>query len=99
MKTAHTLGLSDIEFYTGDLVDLPARERRSELERLGDAARIAAKLRIAIGAAGGLDFANVREILVAAPVAERIVVGRALIARAMLVGIDRAVRDFRNQLA
>ena len=98
VKKAHTMGLSDIEFYTGDLLDLPGRERRSELERLADAARIAAKLRIAIGVGGGMDFANVEDILLAAPAAERVVVGRALIARALLVGIDRAIRDFRNQL-
>ena len=99
VKTAHTLGLSDVEFYSGDLLDLPGKERQVELEGLGDAARIAAKLRIAMGVAGGLDFLNVGEILLAAPVADRIVVGRALIARAMLVGIDCAVRDFRNRLA
>ena len=99
VKTAHTLGLSDVEFYTGDLLDLPGKERQAELEGLGDAARIAAKLHIAMGVAGGLDFANVGEVLLAAPVAGRVVVGRALIARAMLVGIDCAVRDFRNRLA
>jgi pyridoxine 5-phosphate synthase len=98
VKAAHTLGLVGIELYTGDLLDLPSRERGAELERLGDAARLAAKLRIAVGVGGGVDFANVEEIRAAAPVAERMAVGRALIGRAMLVGIDRSVRDFRSQL-
>jgi len=98
VKAAHTLGLQSIELYTGDVLDLPHSERGPELERLGDAARLAAKLRITVGLAGGIDFANVSEIQAIAPVAGCIVVGRSVMGRAVLVGIDRAVRDFRNQL-
>ena len=98
VKAAHTLGLRSVELYTGDLLDLPRRERAAELESLGDAARIAAKLRMSVGLGGGLDFANVGEIQAVAPVARTLTVGRALLGRAMLVGIDRAVRDFRSQL-
>jgi pyridoxine 5'-phosphate synthase PdxJ len=36
--------------------------------------------------------------LAAAPVAERVCVGRAFVARAALVGIERAVRDFRERI-
>ena len=94
VKAAHGLGVAAVELFTGATVDLPASERRPELERLGDAARLASKLRLWVGVGGGLDYRSVGEVLAAAPVAERVVVGRAVVSRSLLVGIDRAVRDF-----
>lgn len=100
VKAVHGLGIRNVEFFTGAIVDLPEAERRAELERLGDAARIASKLRIGeIGLGGALDFHRTAEVLLAAPVANTVVAGRALVARAFLTGIDRAVRDFRELVA
>jgi pyridoxine 5'-phosphate synthase PdxJ len=61
--------------------------------------RLAAKLRLAIGIGGGLGFRGLRELLDAAPAVESVAIGRAAIARALLVGIDRSVRDLRALLA
>ena len=44
-----------------------AAERRAALEQLGDAARLAAKLRLEVGLGGGLGFRTLREVLEAAP--------------------------------
>jgi pyridoxine 5-phosphate synthase len=96
VKAVHAEGVGGVEFFTGAIVDLPATERRRELERLADAVRLAAKLRLAIGLGGGLGYRTLREVLEAAPAAERVVVGRAALARAMLVGLDRALRDLRG---
>ena len=87
-------GVGAIELFTGATVDLPASERAPELERLDDAARLASKLRLPVGVGGSLDYVTLDEVLEAAPVADRIVVGRAVISRALLVGVDRAARDF-----
>jgi pyridoxine 5-phosphate synthase len=94
VKAAHGLGVAAVELFTTLTVDLPPSERRPELERLGDCARLASKLHLSVGVAGGLDYRTVSEVLEAAPVTDRVVVGRALIARSLLVGIDRAARDF-----
>ncbi len=99
VKTAHANGLSQVELYTGALVDLPPAERRSALKQLGDAARLAAKLQLGLGLAGGLGYRTLPEVVQAAPVAERIAVGRAALTRAVLVGLDRALRDLRALLA
>ena len=98
VKAAHGLGIRAVELFTGATVDLPTAERRQELESLGDAARLAAKLRLEVGIGGGLDYTRVREVLAAAPACERVACGRALVTRALLVGLDRAVRDFRSLL-
>jgi pyridoxine 5-phosphate synthase len=99
VKRAHGLGVPAVEFHTGAIVDLPASERRGELERLGDAVRLAAKLRLAIGLAGGLGYRRLPEVLESSPAAEWVVVGRAFLARSLLVGMDRAARDLRELLA
>ncbi|MEE2673337.1 MAG: pyridoxine 5'-phosphate synthase [Myxococcota bacterium] len=94
VKAAHGLGVQTIELFTGATVDLPGAERQGRLEGLADAARLAAKLRMTVGIGGGLDYRSVSEVLSVAPAVARVSVGRALLARALLVGMDRAARDF-----
>jgi pyridoxine 5-phosphate synthase len=95
VKRAHAEGLTRVELYTGALTDLPTAERRAALAQLSDAARLAAKLGIEVGVSGGLGYRSLREVLEAAPAAERVAVGRAALARALLVGLDQALRDLR----
>jgi hypothetical protein len=51
-----------------------------------------------VGVAGSLGLRDLAGVLAAAPVAERVCVGRAFVARAQLLGVERAVRDFRERL-
>jgi len=95
VKAAHGEGVNGVEIYTGAIVDLPPGDRVRELERLGDAARLASKLRLHISAAGGLGYRSVRELIEYAPVVGAVAVGRAAVARAVLVGLERALRDLR----
>ena len=96
---AHAEGAVGVEFFTGGIVDLPGAERAAELEHLSDAVRMASKLRLVIALGGGLGYRSLRQVLAAAPAAQRVVVGRAALARAVLVGLDRAVRDLRDLVA
>jgi pyridoxine 5-phosphate synthase len=98
VKAAHAADLTALEFFTGALADLPVAERRAGLERLTDATRLAAKLRLSVGIGGGLGLHSLDGVLAAAPVIQRVAVGRSLISRAILLGLDRAVRDFRERL-
>ncbi len=95
VKAAHGYQIESVELFTGAIADLPPAERRSELEGLGDAVRLASKLRMAVGVGGGLGFRSVSHVLDAAPAVEGVAVGRAALTRAMLVGLDRALRDLR----
>ncbi len=96
VKAAHAADLEAVDLYTGSVVDLPAAERAGAAETLGDAARLAAKLRLGVGLSGGLGFRSLGWLLPALPSVQRIAVGRAFAARALLVGIDRAIRDLRQ---
>lgn len=98
VKEAHSVGAGGVELYTGALVDLPASERRRALSQLGDAARLASKLRLDLGLGGGLGYRSLPEVVQAAAAAERVAVGRAALTRALLVGLDRALRDLRALL-
>lgn len=99
VKAAHAAEIRRIDLFTGGIVDLPEPARSEKLERLGDAVRLAAKLRVGVGLSGGLDFRNLPEVLAGSAAIERVAVGRAAIARALLVGLDRALRDLRALLA
>jgi pyridoxine 5-phosphate synthase len=61
---------------------------------ISDSARLAAKLQVTVSVGGGLDYRSISEVLQMAPSASRVSVGRAVLARSLLVGLDRAVRDF-----
>ena len=62
-------------------------------------ARLASKLQLGLGLAGGLGYRTLPEVIQAAPAAERVAVGRAALTRALLVGLDRALRDLRALVA
>ena len=98
VKAAHAADVEGVDLYTGALVDLPAAERRTAAETLGDAARLAHKLRLGVGLTGGLGFRSLGWLVPATPGVQRVCVGRAFSARALLVGVDRAVRDLRDAI-
>ncbi len=99
LKAVHAEDVTAVEFHTARVVDLPGPERAAALERLSDAVKLAAKLGFAVGLGGGLGYRNLPEMLQAAPAAEWVAVGRAALARALLVGLDRALRDLRALLS
>lgn len=99
VKAAHAADLRAVELFTGHLAELPDAHRAPLLERLEDAARLAAKLQLQVSLGGGLDERSGAGIAARVPTAQRIAVGRAFVARALLVGAERAVRELRERLA
>jgi pyridoxine 5-phosphate synthase len=95
VKAAHEERATGVELHTAAILDLPEAERKAELESLADAVRLAAKLRLRIGIGGGLGYGTVSEVLDGVPATEYVAVGRAAISRALLVGLDRAIRDLK----
>jgi pyridoxine 5'-phosphate synthase PdxJ len=98
VKAARGVEALAVELATAALVDLPPRERRDAYTTLGDAARLAAKLRVSAGAGGGLDLAALGAVLESAPSLEWVSAGRGLVERALLVGLERSVRDWRERI-
>jgi len=69
-----------------------------EAEKVAQAARTAAKLGLRVLAGHGLDYRNVGRI-VAIPEIEELNIGHAIVARAALAGMERAVREMKALLA
>ena len=72
-------------------------ERRAEAMRLGDAAARAHRLKMDVAVGGELDLAAVEELARFAAINE-FQVGHACIARALLIGVENAVRDFSSAI-
>lgn len=82
-----------VEFHTGIYANaITAAARDNELRRLYSASEIAAEAGLKVTAGHGLDYHNVAPICLI-PQMEEISIGHAIIARAVFVGIDHAVRQ------
>ncbi len=86
-------GAEMVELHTGRYSDAPTESARvEELKKAILAARMASNLGLKVNAGHGLHYHNVAEIA-AIPEIEELAIGHSIIARAVFVGLDRAVRD------
>lgn len=93
IEAAHDIGADKIEIHTGEYAN--ARTPREQAERLAvvrSAAELASKLGLGINAGHGLNYVNILPIKTIHEI-EEVSIGHALIARAVFVGLDRAVRE------
>ena len=93
IKEAHKLDAHAVELNTAAWSDAAnGRAREMALRKLTDAARLGRKLGLAVHAGHGLDYQNVGEIAAMSEIAE-LNIGHSIVARAVLVGMERAVRE------
>ena len=97
IRTVSQLKVPRIELHTGGYCEATLepgghKKAAAELERLAAAAEQAVSLGMHVAAGHGLDYDNVCPDA-AIPGVEELNIGHAQVARAVLVGLDRAVRD------
>jgi pyridoxine 5-phosphate synthase len=98
VKAAHRAEAQVVELHTGRYCDARlAADRRKELSRVIDACKAAAKLGLKVAAGHGLNYQNVLPVA-AIPEIEELNIGHAIVARAVLVGFERAVREMKDLL-
>ncbi|HHM23751.1 MAG TPA: pyridoxine 5'-phosphate synthase [Bacteroidetes bacterium] len=93
IKAASRVGADYVELHTGEYAnaeDLNAQTE--ELEKLTSMAAAAAKLGLGVSAGHGLNYQNVRPIA-QIPQVEELNIGHSIVSRAVLVGMERAVRE------
>lgn len=89
-------GADFIEIHTGKFANLKnIDEKLEELEKIRLAAKYAKKYGLGVNAGHGLDYENIK-IFREIDNIDEVSIGHAIIARAVLVGIDRAVKDMIN---
>ncbi len=93
IKASEEVGADIIEIHTGHYCDAETPwQEDEELKKILDAVAEAAHGNLRIAAGHGLNYVNVRRIAEIKEI-EELNIGHSIIARALLVGLDRAVRE------
>jgi pyridoxine 5-phosphate synthase len=96
VKAAHKVGASYIELHTGGYANTAtASEEDEAFEALAQAAKLADKLGMGVNAGHGLNYRNVRRLTGISEIVEYNI-GHSIVARAVLVGLERAVREMKE---
>jgi len=94
VRASHRVDAHAVELHTGRYCEAKGPERAGELQRLRDAAHAAAKLGMRVAAGHGLDYQNVTPVCAITEITE-LNIGYAIVCRAVIDGMDRAVRDMK----
>jgi pyridoxine 5-phosphate synthase len=96
LKASHRVDAQAVELHTGRYCEAKTpRDRARELARIVEAARSASKLGLRVAAGHGLDYWNVQPVARIEEITE-LNIGYAIICRALLTGLERAVRDMKD---
>lgn len=91
VRASKEVGADIIELHTGDYCEADSADRQTaELEKLKTAASLGNSIGLAVAAGHGLHYHNVREVA-NIPEVEELNIGHSIIARAVFVGLEKAV--------
>ncbi|MBI5213133.1 MAG: pyridoxine 5'-phosphate synthase [Nitrospirae bacterium] len=89
------VGADMVEIHTGLYANAKGKKQEKELHRVMEAVKVANKLGLLANAGHGLNYFNVKNIASIEGV-RGLYIGHSIIARAVLVGIERAVREMKG---
>ena len=91
------IGASVVELHTGAFCDARGNAAQRELKRLIEGARVAHDLCLKVNAGHGINLENIGGIL-RMPWLDTLNIGHSIVARAVLVGMQAAVREMRTAM-
>ena len=93
IKAASKVGADFIEIHTGSFADAKDwKSEEQELIKIENGVKLAQKLNLGVNAGHGLNYANIKRMAAIRGI-EEYNIGHSIISRAVLVGLERAVRD------
>ncbi len=93
IEGAHQIGADIVEIHTGHYSEARSEfEARERFERIAKSVEISRDLKLGISAGHGLDYVNIKRFKTL-PQIEEYSIGHSIVARAILVGFNQAVRD------
>jgi len=92
VRAAAQLEVDAVELHTGEYANALRSSRAEQLLRLEESAALGRDLGLAVHAGHGLTYENVTRVAALANV-EELNIGHSVVSRAVLVGIERAVRE------
>ena len=98
LDAAVALGAPVVELHTGKYCDLSGAARAAELQRLATAAEHGHRIGLQINAGHGLNYDNLSAFLKAVPHLHTLNIGHSIVARAVMVGMEQAVREMKALL-
>jgi pyridoxine 5-phosphate synthase len=98
IKTAHKIAADFVELHTGRYANAKrSKEADAEFEAVTQAAKLAYKLGMGVNAGHGLNYQNVKRLTHIPEIVEYNI-GHSIVSRAVLVGLDQAVREMKALL-
>ena len=98
VKESRKAGADAVEIHTGGYANSKTYDvTQHEYEKIYESCKLAHKLGMVVNAGHGLDYRNVRQIASIKEVYE-LNIGHSIISRAVLVGIERAVREMKQAM-
>ena len=97
LEAAVAAGAPVVELHTGAYADASGDEQRAELDRIVAAAEHGAGIGLTVNAGHGLHYENVGAIA-AIPQIVELNIGHAIIARAVMDGIETAVAEMKQRM-
>lgn len=95
LQASAQTGARWVELHTGKYAHATREEDiKKELQYLQKGAELAVELGLRVNAGHGLTYQNVRPVALI-PAMEELNIGHSIISRAVVVGLDRAVRDMK----
>lgn len=96
IRASRAVGADYIEIHTGRYANAQSpREVETEFEAIAKAARLAARLKLGVNAGHGLNYWNVQRLTAIGEI-EEYNIGHSIVARAVLVGVEQAVREMKQ---
>lgn len=93
IEAAKSIGTDMIEIHTGEYADArTTREQQEQLVRIQQAARLGKSLGLGVNGGHGLNYVNIRPIAAIKDIDE-VSIGHAIISRAVISGLEQAVKD------
>jgi pyridoxine 5-phosphate synthase len=95
IKAAHKISADFVEIHTGRYANATrSKEADAEFEAITQSAKLAYKLGIGVNAGHGLNYRNIRRLTHVSEIVEYNI-GHSIISRAVLVGLEQAVKEMR----
>lgn len=92
------LGADAVELHTGQYAEAEGPRQQAELARLVEASRQVCDLGMTLHAGHGLTYRNVKPIA-ALPGVVELNIGHSIVARALMVGFEQAVREMKKLIS
>jgi pyridoxine 5-phosphate synthase len=95
IKLSKEIGADMVEIHTGMYADAKRGKQKKELFRVTNAVNYALDISLVVNAGHGLNYFNVKNIA-SIPGIRGLYIGHSIVSRAVLVGMEKAVREMKQ---